>query len=167
MLTINGDDILTSGNLNLIVDDSEGATATILTKGMSPGDILGPASISLTNSSDTNGSSLNISFSYVNRDATQTTNANHDTNLDTAAAASELVINALSYDQINLLDRIDDFNSNGKIDIQDAAAAELSNLIGVEAQKSKFFVLQLGTSSQVKDFGIDDMVIRVNFVLNQ
>ena len=72
---IKNDNILTSGNLNLKVDDNDGASATILTKGMSPGDIMGPASITLTNSGYISGSTLNIRFSYTNRSDTQSPDA--------------------------------------------------------------------------------------------
>ena len=164
---IKNDNILASGNLNLKAGDNDGTSATILATGMSPGDNIGPASIKLTNSGYINGSNLNIRFSYTNKNDTQTLDTDLDASKTADAVAAELVINTLAYDQLNLLDKIDDSNSNGRIDIQDVAEADLTRLTGIEALKSTFFVIQLTASNKVEDVQTNDIEIRINFTLNR
>ena len=117
----------------------------------------------LKNSGRIAGSSLDISFSFVNSDGTP--NSVEMTANETAAI---LEVITLSYDSTNLLTSVSDGNINGYKDIEDVANTDLSGQSGLTASATKNFSIEVTTDNGTShDFENDGITVTMNFTLNQ
>ena len=108
---ISEDNALSAGTLDLKTDDVDGVSQTLYGTNISPGDIVGPSTIVLKNSGNTNGTTLDISFSYVESDGSPNT-----VNMSADDTAGMMEMTVLSYDGSNLLSIVSDLNINSYID---------------------------------------------------
>ncbi|MBT3362039.1 MAG: hypothetical protein HN929_13375 [Chloroflexi bacterium] len=155
------------GTLNLKTTNVNGVTATITATSMSPGDTIGPSSINLNNYGNINGASLDISLSYSEHDSAASAAPNLQVNKTADQFAAEMTITTMVYRGTGLLQRIPDLNSNGRIDLQDAANADLTGLTGITASDSEFFIISMQLGNVSSDFQADGIDIMINFRLNQ
>lgn len=152
-----------AGTLDLKTNDSDGVSQTLLATNMAPGDTVSSETIILRNTGSVAGSTLDLSFSYVESDIiTNPVNKSAD---DTAAM---LEVNTLKYGPSDLLSSVNDDNSNGYRDIQDLKNTDLSGQSGIDASSDKNFeidvILRADTGS---DFQADGITITMTFTLNQ
>lgn len=156
-------DQMVSGTLDLKTDDADGVNQTLYNTAIIPGNSVGPGIIVLKNAGSIAGSTLDISFSYVNSDGVP--NAVEMTADETAAI---LEVITLSYDSTNLLTSVSDSNVNGYKDIQDVTSADLSGQSGLTASATKNFTIEVTTDNGTStDFANDGITIIMNFTLNQ
>lgn len=157
------DNQLIAGTLDLKTDDVDGVTQTLYATNMAPGATVGPATIVLSNAGTMDGSSLDISFSYVENDGG--TNI-IDMSADEMAAMIE--VTTLSYDGSSLLGSVTDDNTNGYLDVQDLTTADLSGQSGLTTVETKDYVITVQFRSDVgNDYQADGITMTMTFVLNQ
>jgi len=157
------EDQMVSGTLDLKTDDADGVSQTLYNTAIIPGDSVGPGTIVLKNTGSTAGSSVDISFSYVNSDGTPNT-----VEMTANETAAILEVTTLSYDVTNLLTGVSDNNVNGYKDMQDVANADLSGQSGLNASATKNFSIEVTTDNETStDFANDGITITMNFTLNQ
>jgi len=136
---------------------------TLYNTAIIPGNSAGPSTTVFKNAGSIAGSSLDISFSYVNSDGTP--NSVEMTADETAAI---LEVTTLSYDSTNLLTSVSDGNVNGYKDMEDVANADLSGQSGLTASATKNFSIEVTTDNGTSpDFANDGITITMNFTLNQ
>jgi predicted ribosomally synthesized peptide with SipW-like signal peptide len=157
------DNQLIAGTLDLKTDDADGVTQTLYATDMAPGDAVGPATIVLSNSGSIDGSTLDISFSYVENNGTPNL---VDMTADETAAMIE--VTTLSYDGSSLLGSVSDGNSNGWVDVEDLSNADLSGQAGITTTTPKNFVITVQLRSDAgNDYQADGITMTMTFVLNQ
>ena len=61
--------VLAAGTLDLKTDNIDGVSQTLLATSMEPGDTVGPGTIMLKNSGSVRGSTLDLSFTYIDSDS--------------------------------------------------------------------------------------------------
>ena len=159
---------LAAGTLDLKTNNANGVSQTLYATSMSPGATVVSPTITLRNAGTTNGSTLDIAFSYVEND---TSPNSVDKTADEVAAVIE--VKTLEYDTHSLLDplftpHVTDINGNGYLDIQDLKNSSLTGLGGINAGDPKSFnisiQLKTGTGS---DFRADGITITMTFTLKQ
>jgi len=156
-------DQMVSGTLDLKTDDADGVSQTLYNTAIVPGSSVGPSTIVLKNAGSIAGSSLDISFSYINSDGVPNT-----VEMTANETAAIFEVTTLSYDSNDLLTGISDGNVNGIKDIQDVANADLSGQSGLTASATKDFTIEVMTDNSTStDFANDGITITVNFTLNQ
>jgi hypothetical protein len=156
-------DQMASGTLDLKTDDADGVSQTLYNTAIVPGNSLGPATIVLKNTGSLTGSSLDISFSYVNSDGVP--NIVEMTANETAAIYE---VTTLTYDSTDLLISVNDSNVNGYKDIQDVASANLSGQSGLDVGTTKDFTIEISTDNGTStDYANDGITVTMNFTLNQ
>ncbi|MFC2045011.1 TasA family protein, partial [Chloroflexota bacterium] len=106
--------VLAAGTLDLKTDDFDGVSQTLLATNMQPGDTVGPETIILKNIGSVAGSSLDLTFTYVESDSSPNP---IDMSADTTAAIIELI--TLDYSGSSLLGSIGNNNGNGYVDVED------------------------------------------------
>ncbi len=158
-------DQIVSGTLDLKTDDEDGTSQTLDEKNLSlePGESSGLGVVALKNAGSVVGSSLDISFSYIESD-----NITNDVDMsaDETAAIFEVIV--LTYDVTNLLASISDDNINGYIDLQDLAGTDLSGQSGLGAGATKDLSIEVITDNTTStDFADDGVDITMAFTLNQ
>ena len=152
-----------AGTLDLKTNDQDGVSQTLLATNFQPGETIGPETIILKNSGSLDASSLDIVFSYEERDGT--TNPADRTADDTAAV---IEITLLKYDGAGLLSGISDLNENGYRDIYDLKNADLTGQSGITSLSSKDFEITVRSRSGISgEFQSDGIVITMTFTLNQ
>jgi len=155
--------VLAAGTLDLKTDDVDGVSQTLLATNMQPGYTLGPEYITLKNSGSLAGTTLDLSFSYIEDDLS----ANPlDKSADETAAVIE--VTTLKYDSNSLLSSVSDNNSNGYPDIQDLKNADLSGQSGINGSASKVFEITVKARNDASgNFQADGIEITMTFTLNQ
>ena len=156
-------DQVVSGTLDLKTDDADGVTQTLYNTAIVPGGNVGPNTIVLKNNGNVAGSSLDISFSYLESDGSPNT---IDMSANQTAALFE--VTTLSYDSTDLLALVNDDNDNTYIDIQDVTYTDLSGQSGLATGATKDFTIEITTDSGIWwGYYNDGIVITMNFILNQ
>jgi predicted ribosomally synthesized peptide with SipW-like signal peptide len=154
---------LTSGTLDLRTDDADGVTQTLYATSMKPGSIIGPSTIQLKNAGDTDGTSLDIEFSYIESDGSP-----NNVNMTANATAAMMEVTSLSYNSVSLLTGINDNNVNGYKDLQDLADADLGGLAGLSTSATKPFEIEIKLNDNLSnDFRADGITAVISFTLNQ
>ena len=157
------ENVLAAGTLDLKTDDVDGVSQTLLASNIMPGDTVGPETIILKNSGTLEGSSLDLSFSYVESDSSP-----NPADMTANATAAILEVTTLDYDSSSLLSSVSDNNSNGYKDVYDLSTANLTGLAGIGASSTKDFEIAVTLRSEAsKDFQADGINVTMNFILNQ
>lgn len=156
-------DQMVSGTLDLKTDDADGVSQTLYNTAIVPGSSVGPSTIVLKNAGSIAGSSLDISFSYINSDGVPNT-----VEMTANETAAIFEVTTLSYDSADLLTGVSDDNFNGIKDIQDVTDADLSGQSGLTVSATKDFIIEVATDNTTStDFANDGITITMNFTLNQ
>jgi len=157
---------LTAGTLDLKTDDADGVSQTLYAINMAPGDTVGPSTIVLKNSGSVHGSTLDMTFSYVESDGSHNS---VDKTADETAAMME--ITTLTYGGSDLLGSVSNSNSTDWKDIQDLKNASLTGQDGINAPpatNTKDFVITVRLWSDTgNDFQADGISVTMTFILNQ
>jgi len=157
------DNQLVAGSLDLRTDDADGVTQTLYATSMAPGDTVGPATIVLSNAGTMNGSSLDLSFSYVENDG-----GSNEVDMTADEMAAMIEVTTLSYDGSSILGSVSDSNANGYVDVQDLTTADLSGQSGLTTVETKDYVIAVQFRSDVgNDYQGDGITMTMTFVLNQ
>jgi hypothetical protein len=157
------DNQLIAGTLDLRTDDADGVTQTLYATNLAPGDTVGPATIVLSNAGTIDGTSLDISVTYVESDGTPNL---VDMTADEMAGMIE--VTALNYDVPSLLSLVNDDNSNGYVDVYDLMMADLSGQSGITTTTPKNFIIAIQLRSDTgNDYQADGITVTMTFVLNQ
>ena len=157
------DNQLIAGTLDLKTDAVDGVTQTIYATNLAPGDTVGPATIQLNNAGTIDGTTLDISFSYVENDGAPNL---VDMTADEMAAMIE--VTTLSYDGLSLLGGVGDGNTNGYVDVEDVSSADLSGQGGLNSLETKAYVVTVQLRSATgNDYQADGITVTMTFVLNQ
>jgi len=157
------DNQLVAGSLDLRTDDADGVTQTLYATGMAPGDTVGPATIVLSNAGTMNGSSLDLSFSYVENDG-----GSNEVDMTADEMAAMIEVTTLSYNGSSILGSVSDDNTNGYLDVQDLTTADLSGQSGLTTVETKDYVIAVQFRSDVgNDYQGDGITMTMTFVLNQ
>ena len=155
--------VLAAGTLDLKTNDVDGVSQTLVASNMEPGDTVGPETIILKNSGTVDGSSLDLSFTYSENDASA-----NPTNRSADDTAATIELTTLKYNDISLLGSVTDSNTNGYRDIQDLKGTDLSGQSGIAAQASKDFEIAIQARTDVSgEFQADGITITMTFILNQ
>lgn len=158
-----GENVLAAGTLDLKTDDVDGVSQTLLASNIMPGDTVGPETIILKNSGTVAGSSLDLSFSYIESDSSP-----NPADMTANATAAILQVTTLNYDSSSLLSSVSDNNSNGYKDVYDLSTANLTGLDGIEASSTRDFEIAVTLRSDAsKGFQADGIDVTMNFILNQ
>ncbi|MFC2021125.1 TasA family protein [Chloroflexota bacterium] len=157
------DNMFAAGTLDLKTDDVDGVSQTLLASNLAPGGTVGPETITLKNSGSLPGSSLDLSFSYLESDISP-----NPVDLSADATAAVIEVSTLNYGGSSLLGSVSDNNSNSYKDIQDLYSANLTGQSGINALSAKDFEIAIQLRSDVnKDFQADGIDITMTFILNQ
>jgi len=152
-----------AGTLDLKTDDIDGVSQTLLATNMAPGDTVGPETITLKNAGSVAGSSLDLSFSYVEND-----DSANPADMSADASAAMIELTTLNYDGSSLLGSVSDNNSNSYKDVEDLKNADLSGQSGIAASASKDFEIAVELKSTTDTaFQADGITVRMTFTLNQ
>ncbi len=157
--------VLAAGTLDLKTDDVDGVSQTLLAMNMEPGDTVGPETIILKNVGSVEGSSLDLSFTYVDSDSSP-----NPAGMSANATAAIIEVTKLNYDGSSLLgdEFVSDNNTNGYKDVEDLENADLSGQGGIAASASKEFEIEVRLRSDAnKDFQADGIDVTMTFILNQ
>lgn len=155
---------LAAGTLDLKTNDVDGVTQTLYSDNLTPGEAVGPATITLKNIGVLNGSTLDIELSYI-EDDNPAPNPEPET-VDATAAIMEVTI--FSYAGSSLLASVSDNNTNGYKDVYDLMIADLSGQSGISAAASKDFTIEITMRADApNDFRGDGINITITFTLNQ
>lgn len=156
-------DQMASGTLDLKTDDADGVSQTLYNTVIDAGESIGPATIVLKNTGSVIGSSLDISFSYLESD-----DPANMIDMSENQTAAIMEVTTLSYNSTDLLAIVNDNNSNSYIDIQDITNADLSGQSGLAAGASKEFIIEITTDNTTWwGYYNDGITLTMNFSLNQ
>jgi len=154
---------LVAGTLDLKTNDTDGVSQTLLASSLKPGDTVGPTTIQLKNSGTVSGSTLNLTFSYIESDGSP-----NAINMSTDDTAATMEVTAVSYGGSSLLGSVNDNNGNGYTDMYDLKNASLSGLSGIAAAATKDFQIAVQLRSAINvDFKADGIILTMTFTLNQ
>jgi len=155
--------VLAAGTLDLKTDDADGVSQTLLASNLAPGDIVGPETIILKNSGSLPGSSLDLSFAYLENDGSP-----NPANKSANATAAVIEVTTLNYGGSSILSSVSDNNTNGYKDVYDLYTANLTGQSGINSSSTKNFEIAVQLRTDVnKDFQADGIDITMTFVLNQ
>ena len=150
-----------SGTLELKTNNLEGVTQTLYATGMSPGATVGPSTITLKNVGTSNGTTMDIVFSYAESDGSP-----NIVNKTADEVAAVMEVTNLDYGGSNILGSVSDHNSNGYIDIYDLKNADLTGLIGLDAGASKDFDISVQLRNTTgSEFQADGINLTMTFTL--
>jgi predicted ribosomally synthesized peptide with SipW-like signal peptide len=154
---------LVAGTLDLTTNDSDGVSQTLYATNMSPGATVGPSTIRLRNAGTTDGTTLDINFSYVESDGSPNT---VNKSADEVAAMIEVI--ALDYGSSSLLGNISDTNGNGYRDVYELKNTDLTGLSGIAASATKNFNVSVRLRSETgNNFQTDGLTMTMTFTLKQ
>ena len=157
---------LAAGTLDLKTGATDGVSQTLLAAGMAPGDAVGPETIVLNNIGSIEGSSLDLSFTYVETDDPNPLHNPTDMSADATAALIE--VTTLNYAGASIMSAITADNGNGYTDIQDLSNSDLSGQAGIGSSANEVFEIAVRfRSSASHDFQADGITITMTFLLNQ
>ncbi len=152
-----------AGTLDLKTNDADGVSQTLYATNMSPGDTVGPATITLRNAGTTDGATLDIVFSYTESDGSPNV-----VNMTADETAGMIEVITLDYGGSSLLASISDTNINGYKDIYDLSNSDFTGLGGIAASASKDFVISVRLRSEtINDFQADGIDLTMTFTLKQ
>jgi len=156
--------VLAAGTLDLKTDNVDGVSQTLIAANLEPGSIVGPETIILKNNGSLPGSSLDLSFAYVESDSSP--NPADMSDNDTAAVIEVITLN---YGGASLLSGVSDNNSNGYKDVYDLYSSDnLTGLSGIDSLSTKNFEIAIQLRSDIsKDYQADGIDITMTFILNQ
>ena len=155
--------VLAAGTLDLKTDDMDGVSQTMLASNLAPGDTVGPETITLKNSGSLPGSSLDLSFSYLESDSSP-----NPADISADATAAVIEVTTLNYGGSSLLGSVSDNNTNGYKDVYDLYSANLTGQSGINSLSTKDFEIAIQLRSDVnKDLQADGINITMTFILNQ
>ncbi|MFC2069669.1 TasA family protein [Chloroflexota bacterium] len=155
--------VFAAGTLDLKTDDVDGVSQTLLAANLMPGDTVGPETIILKNGGSLAGSSVDLSFLYIENDSSP-----NPADMSVNATASIIEVTTLNYDSSSLLGSVSDNNTNGYKDVYDLAMANLTGLAGIGASSTKNFEIAVQLSDNAtKDFQADGIDMTMTFILNQ
>jgi predicted ribosomally synthesized peptide with SipW-like signal peptide len=169
-----GSNQFTTGRLDLKTNGADGVSVTLSNTSLKPNNSVTGTTITLSNSGNLNGATLDISFSYVNSDGSPN---RYDMSPD--QVASVLQVTTLTYDTANFISGVGapsgalvDTNSNGYIDVQDLTnatdVAKLTGLSGLTAGGSKAFNITVLLRDGIdNNYHGDGITITMTFTLNQ
>ena len=154
---------LVAGTLDLKTNGTDGVSQTLYADTIEPGETVGPETITLKNSGSVAGTTLDMSFSYVESDSSP-----NPIDMSANDTAAQMEVTALNYGGSNLLNSVSDNNTNGWKDIQDLVDSDLSGQAGIGPSANKTFeiavLLRSGTSG---DYQADGINVNMTFILNQ
>jgi len=154
---------LAAGTLDLKTGGTDGVSQTLLATGMAPGDIVGPETIVLNNTGSIAGSTLGLSFTYVETDGAANPS---DMTADQTAAQIEVI--TLNYGGSSILSSITADNGNGYPDIQDLKNSDLSGQSGIDASSNKNFEIAVRFRANAShDYQADGVTVTMTFLLKQ
>lgn len=154
---------LLAGTLDLKTNDTDGVTQTLYADDLEPGETVGPETITLKNSGSVAGTTLDLSFSYIESDSNP-----NPTDVSANDTAAQIEVITLSYGGSNLLYSVSDNNTNGWKDIQDLANSDLSGQAGIVASTSRTFEIAVQLRSDTSgDYQADGINLNMTFTLNQ
>ena len=157
------DNVFTAGTLDLKTNDADGISEVLNATNIAPGDTIGPAGIELRNAGSTDGTNLDIVFSYVESDADP-----NPVDMSDNQTAGQLMVTVLEYKGTSLLGIVDDFNENDYIDIYDLMMADLTDQTGIMAGETEDFRIEVQLVEDTgNDFQADGIVLTMTFVLRQ
>jgi len=157
-----------AGTLDLKTGTTDGVTGTLGSSAMAPGDYVPEtaATLTLNNAGTIDGSTMDISCSYTESDGTGATEDTVDMDADDTAAM--MTITTLNYGSTSLLSSITDYNSNGRVDLEDFANDPFTGLSGIDSSSSEDFEIQVQfDSSAGNDYQNDGIEVTFTFSLNQ
>jgi predicted ribosomally synthesized peptide with SipW-like signal peptide len=167
----------TTGRLDLKTNGADGVSVTLSNTSLKPNNSVTGTTITLSNSGNLNGATLNISFSYVESDGDQY----GTTNMTADQVASVLQVTTLTYDTANFISGVGapngavtdaNGNGNGWLDVQDltyaANVAKLTGCSGLTAGGSKAFNITVFLRDGISnDYQGDGITITMTFTLHQ
>ena len=157
-----------AGTLDLKTGSTDGVSGTLGSSAMAPGDYIPEtaAVLTLNNAGSIDGSTMDISCSYIESDGSGST---EDTvNIDADDVAAMMIITTLNDGETDLLSSITDYNSNGEVDLEDFANDAFTGLDGIDASDSADFEIQVEfDSSAGNDYQNDGIEVTFTFSLNQ
>ena len=154
---------LSAGTLDLKTNDADGVSQTLYAINMAPGDTVGPQTITLRNGGSVNGTTLDLSFSYVESD-----NSPNPNDMDANSTAAMIEVTTLNYGGSSILGDVNDLNVNGYKDIQDLKNANLTGQSGLTPSATKDFQIAVQLRSDTgNDFQADGITVAITFTLNQ
>lgn len=154
--------VMAAGTLDLKTNDVDGVTQTLYATNMKPGDSVS-GNVTLKNSGTTNGSTLNLTFSYLESDSSP-----NPLNMSANATAAQVEVTALNYGGSDLLTGVSDDNTNGYKDVQDLTNAALTSLSGINPSATKGFGITVQLRANTSgDFQADGITVAITFTLNQ
>jgi len=155
--------VMTAGTLDLKTDDVDGVTQTLYASNLKPGDNVS-GSITLKNNGSVAGSTLDLSFSYVESD-----NSFNSVNVNADATAAQMELTVLNYGGSSLLTSVNEnYNGNGYKDVEDLKNADLTGLTGINPSATKDFTVTVQLKGDTAgSFQSDGINITITFTLNQ
>ncbi len=155
--------ILAAGTLDLKTNDADGVSQTLYASNLKPGNNVS-GNITLKNSGSVAGSSLDLTFSYVESD-----NSFNLVNMSADATAAQMELTALSYGGSSLLTSVNEnTNGNGYKDVEDLKSADLTGQTGIDASGTEDFSITVQLRGDTAgDFQSDGINITITFILNQ
>jgi predicted ribosomally synthesized peptide with SipW-like signal peptide len=154
---------LAAGTLDLKTNDADGVSQTLYADNIQPGDTVGPETIVLKNTGSVAGTSLDLSFSYVESDGSP-----NPINMDADETAAKIEVTTLSYAGSSLLSSVSDNNANSYKDVEDLKNADLSGQSGINASSSANFTIALKLREETgNNHQADGISITMTFLLNQ
>ena len=154
---------LSAGTLDLKTNDADGVSQTLYAINMAPGDTVGPQTITLRNGGSVDGTTLDLSFSYVESD-----NSPNPADMDANSTAAMIEVTTLNYGGASILGSVSDNNSNTYKDIEDLKNADLSGQSGISASATKDFeIATLLRPETGNDYQADGISLTMTFILNQ
>ena len=160
---------LVAGTLDLKTNDADGVSQTLYATNMSPGDTVGPSTITLKNAGTTDGATLDIVFSYAESDGSP-----NSVNKTADEVAAMIVVDIMTYGGSSLLGtgNVTDLNGNSTIDIQDVstyfAVSNTHQQVGIDGNTSKPFVIKVHLSIDAgNDYQADGIIMTMTFTLKQ
>ena len=154
--------VLAAGTLDLKTDNVDGVTQTLYASNLKPGDDVS-GSITLKNIGTVAGSTLDLSFSYVESD-----NIFNSVDMSANATAAQMELTALNYGGSSLLTSVSDANVNGYRDVEDLKNANLTGQSGINPSATQDFAITVQLKEDTAgDFQSDGINITMTFTLNQ
>ncbi len=154
--------VMAAGTMDLKTNDVDGVTQTLYATNMQPGGSVS-GNVTLKNSGTTNGSTLNLAFSYLESDSSP-----NPLNMSANATAAQMKVTTLNYGGSDLLASVSDSNTNGYDDVQDLKTANLTGLSGINPSATEDFSITVQLEASTNgDFQADGITVAITFTLNQ
>lgn len=165
-----GQNFVTAGTLDLKTDGQDGF-CTMLSGALAPGGEVWGQTI-LSNEGTVSGSTLDFTIDYREHDGQKPTDPGLQQNMCHEQFASILWVIELTYGGENILPRVPDYNSDGRISLHELKKAgeegKLNGLQGIAGLSEKSFFIRLQLCDNTgNEFQGDGIEIIFRFSLNQ